>query len=281
MMDDEKRNTAFETAIRRAVQGKRVLDVGTGAGLLAMMAARAGAAHVTSCEKIGIVAERAREIIAANGMTDRITVVSKPSTELIAGIDLKQPADVLITETFESGVVGEGILQILEHARANLLTPDAVVIPQSASVMGYLAGGARLSGLLFVDRVAGFDLSAFNDFAPSRLPVSFNGVPHHAISLDTEFARFDFRQRQFPMGNAPIGVEATLSGPCAGVLQWMRLELDDATHYENRPTMEMEFCGHWTQMLHRFPRMIPVKAGEFVPVMFQHDRSQISLTLIE
>jgi cytochrome c-type biogenesis protein CcmH/NrfG len=281
MMDDQKRNAAFEAAIRRAVRGKHVLDVGTGAGLLAMMAARAGAAQVTSCETIGIVAERAREIIAANGLKDRITVVAKPSSELIMGVDLKQPAEVLITETLASGVVGEGILQILEHAHANLLAPGAVVIPQAASVMGYLAGGARLSGLLFADRVAGFDLSAFNDFAPARLPVSLNGVPHHAMSADTEFARFDFRQRQFPMGDVPAGVEATLSGPCAGVLQWMRLELDGETRYENRPTLEMEFCGHWTHMLHRFPRMMAVRAGEFVPVMFHHDRSQVSLTLIE
>src|SRR5579863_9081030 len=151
MMDDAKRNAAFEAAIRRAVRGKRVLDVGTGAGLLAMMAARAGAAHVTSCETIGIVAERARQIIATNGLADNITVIAKPSTELIIGADLKQPAEVLITETFASGVVGEGIFQILEHAHANLLTPDSTVIPQAGSVMGYLAGGARLSGLLFVD----------------------------------------------------------------------------------------------------------------------------------
>jgi len=281
MLDDAQRNAAYEKAIRRAVKGKRVLDIGTGAGLLAMMAARAGAAHVTSCETLGIVAERAQQVIAANGLADRITVIAKSSTELIPGVDVKEPAEVLITETFASGVVGEGIFQTLEHAHANLLTPDAVVIPQAASVMGYLAGGARLSGLLFVDRVAGFDLSAFNDFATSRLPVSFNGVPHHAMSLDTEFARFDFRQRQFPMINEPHAVEATLSGPCAGVLQWLRLELDSETRYENRPAPDAEFCGHWTHMLHRFPQLMPVRAGELVPVMFRHDRAQISLNLIE
>ena len=281
MLDDAKRNAAFETAIRRAVKGKRVLDIGTGAGLLAMMAARAGATHITTCETIGIVAEHARRIIATNGLSDRITVIAKPSTELIPGADVKEPAEVLITETFASGVVGEGIVQILEHAHANLLTPDAVVIPQAASVMGYLAGGGRLPGLLFTDRVAGFDLSAFNDFAPSRLPVSFNGVPHHAMSLDTEFARFDFRQGQFPMANTPHRVEVTLSGACAGVLQWLRLELDAETQYENRPAHDAEFCGHWTQQLHRFPKLMPVRAGELVPVMFRHDRSQISLDLIE
>jgi len=281
MLDDEKRNSAFEAAIKRAVAGKRVLDIGTGAGLLAMIAARAGAAHVISCETIGIVAERARQIIAANGLADKITVIAKSSTDLIMGVDLKEPAEVLITETFASGVVGEGILQALEHAHANLLTPDAVVIPQAASVMGYLAGGARLAGLLFAGRVAGFDLSTFNDFAPSRLPVSLNGVAHHVMSADTEFARFDFRQRQYPMASIPVNLEATLSGPCAGVVQWMRLELDGEIRYENRPTLDTEFCGHWTHTLHRFPRLRQVRAGESVPVMFQHDRAQITLTLME
>ncbi len=281
MLDDTKRNAAYEAAIRRAVKGKRVLDIGTGAGLLAMMAARAGAAHVTTCESIGIVAERAREIIAANGLADKITVAAKPSAELIPGADVKEPAEVLITETFASGVVGEGIFQTLEHAHANLLTPDAVIIPRAASVMGYLAGGTRLSGLLFVDRVAGFDLSAFNDFAPSRLPVSFNGIPHHAMSLDAELVRFDFSQRQFPRASSPHALEATLSGPCAGVLQWLRLELDAETRYENRPSPDAEFCGHWTHMLHRFPHLMPVRAGEIVPVMVRHDRSQIDITLLE
>jgi hypothetical protein len=34
-------------------------------------------------------------------------------------------------------------------------------------------------------------------------------------------------------------------------------------------------------MLHRFPQLMPVRAGELVPVMFRHDRAQISLNLIE
>lgn len=281
MLDDAKRNDAFEAAIRRAAPGRHVLDIGTGAGLLAMMAARAGAAHVTTCETIGIVAERARQIIAANGLADKITVIARPSTDLIMGVDLKHPAEVLVTETFASGVVGEGILQTLEDAHARLLAPDAVVIPNSASVMGYLAGGPRLSGLLFAEKVAGFDLSGFNDFAPSRLPVSLNGLPHHAMSSDIEFARFDFRQRQFPMESKPVGIEATLTGNCAGVVQWMRLQLDSDSVYENRPAMDSEFCGHWTHTLHRFPELKPVRAGETLSVLFKHDRAQITLSLAE
>jgi type II protein arginine methyltransferase len=188
---------------------------------------------------------------------------------------------VLLTETFASGVIGEGIVQTLEHAHANLLAADAVVIPRAASVMGYLAGAGRLTGLLFVNRVAGFDLSPFNDFAPARMPVNLNGVPHHVMSGDMEFARFDFRQREFPMASQQRRVEASLSGACAGIVQWLRLELDEQTRYENRPSPDAEFSGHWAHVLHRFPRLLPVKAGEAVPIMFRHDRSQITLDLME
>jgi len=41
----------------------------------------------------------------------------------------------------------------LEYAHQHLLTPDAAVIPAGGSVMGYLAGGDTLKGMLFGDRI--------------------------------------------------------------------------------------------------------------------------------
>src|SRR6185437_1643808 len=81
MMNDEIRNRAYDEAIGRAAPGKRVLDIGTGAGLLAMMAARAGAQQVTTVEMVSLIAERARDIVAANNLSDRIRVIGKPSSE--------------------------------------------------------------------------------------------------------------------------------------------------------------------------------------------------------
>jgi len=280
MMDDSKRNETYEAAIRRASPGKRVLDIGTGAGLLALMAARAGAAKVTTCESVGLMAARAREIIVHNGLADRITVIPKSSTDMAVPRDMPERAEMLVTETFASGLITEGVLPTIEHAHEHLLKPDAVIIPAAACIMGYLAGGPALQGMLFVGKIAGFDLSGFNDLAPSMLAVSLDHVPHQALSDDMELMRFDFKERHFPAGGVRLALKATHHGVCVGIAQWIKLELDAHTTYENRPSPHADFNNHWTHIVHRFPRLVTVAPGDVVPVLFRHDRTQIGIELL-
>jgi len=61
MLNDARRNDAFERAICAAVEREgpdaRILDIGSGSGLLSMMAARAGATNIVSCEEVPVIAE--------------------------------------------------------------------------------------------------------------------------------------------------------------------------------------------------------------------------------
>jgi SAM-dependent methyltransferase len=281
MMADRKRNESYEAAIRRAVPGKRVLDIGTGAGLLALMAARAGAAKVTTCEAVPLIAERARQIVLINGLSDRIAVIPMKSTSMSVPGIMSERAEVLVTETFASGLITEGVLPSVEHAHEYLLTTDATIIPAAASVMGYLAGGALLEDMLFVGKIAGFDLSAFNDFAPHMLDAALANLPHRALSDDIELMRFDLKEKRFPAGGVRLALKATRHGVCAGVAQWIKLELDAQTTYENRPSPQADYNGHWTQIVHRFSRLVTVAPGDVVSVLFRHDRTQIGIDLLE
>jgi type II protein arginine methyltransferase len=281
MVGDAKRNDAFEAAIASTVRGRKVLDIGTGAGLLAMMAARAGAKSVTTCESVSLIAERAREIVALNGLADRIVVVDKRSTDLAVGAGIAERAEVLITEVFSSDLLHEGVLPTVEHAHQHLLAPGAIVIPAAASAMGYLIGGPVIASMLFTGRTNGFDLSPFNDFAPPNLAVSLDALPHEILSDDFELLRFDLKSKVFPMGGRPVTITARRPGVCAGVAQWIRLELDEKTRYENRPPSDPGSSAHWEQILYRFPKLVPVKAGDMVRLSVRHDRKQISIDLVE
>src|SRR5205085_7723988 len=81
MLNDRERNDAFDAAISRVVRpGDLVLDIGTCAGLLALLAARYGAERVVSCEGVEQVADVAEQVAARNGFGDRISIVRKWST---------------------------------------------------------------------------------------------------------------------------------------------------------------------------------------------------------
>ena len=106
-------------------------------------------------------------------------------------------------------------------------------------------------------------------------------MPHDSLSDDLELLRFDFQEKSFPMGKRPMRVTATKPGLCVGIAQWIRLELDSQTRYENRPAPNADHNGHWTHLLHRFPKLLRVQPGDVVPIVVRHDRSQVNIDLVE
>jgi len=278
MMADAERNDAYDQALRRAAPGRRVLDIGSGSGLLAMMAARAGAEIVTTCEAVAPIAGAARQIIAANGLADRITLHSGHSSDLRVGDHLPSRADLLVTETFASGVLSEWVLPTLEHARAHLLTPDAQVIPARAAARGYLVGGDALEGHFRAPGSTGFDLSGFDLFAPCKVGLHLDRVGHEVLSEDFEIFDFDLTRSAFPPERRELSVAAVRSGRCLGVAQWLRLDLDALTTYENRPRGDAGANG-WMHVIYRFPTPLDLKAGDLVQLVASHNRTSMTVAL--
>ena len=167
MLSDNSRVEAFQKAIQSKVRlGDLVLDIGTGSGLLAMFAAKAGASHVFACEGVPLLAQKAREIIAANGFSECISVLDKWSMDLVVGADLPEKADVLISEIVDHVLIGEGIIPTFEHALAELVKPAARIIPECGRLFLSAFECDELHTSNCVSEAGGLDISQFNEFSP-------------------------------------------------------------------------------------------------------------------
>jgi precorrin-6B methylase 2 len=131
MLHDHRRTGDYLAALREAVRpGDVVLDIGTGSGVLAIAAARAGARLVYAIEASDI-ADVAERVFAANGMQDRITLIAGWSRQ----IELPEPADVLVAEIIGNEPFEEEILETTLDARRRLLKPGARLIPNALTLL--------------------------------------------------------------------------------------------------------------------------------------------------
>ncbi len=278
MLHDKPRNDAYAAAIRRAVSADHhVLEIGTGSGLLAMLAARSGARRVTTCEMVPIIATAARKVIAANGLADRIEVVTGKSQDLEIGRDISEAGDVLVSEIIGNDFLSEGVLAAVADARKRLLNSDAVIIPAAASIRIALAGGVQIERLLSAGVYDGLNLGAFDLFRPVSLsvPETFALAP---LSEATDLFSFDFtHEARVAPDRRSVALTATSAGRCHGVVQWIRLQLDAATAFENTPFGLHR--SHWEPMLHVFPRPLDVRAGDVVRVLAIHDVGSLMISL--
>ncbi|MGG5889665.1 50S ribosomal protein L11 methyltransferase [Falsiroseomonas sp. HC035] len=277
MLNDVARNDAFEAAILQALAtdgpGARLLDIGTGSGLLSLMAARAGATGIVTCEAVPLIADTARRIIALNGHADAISVVAKPSTALVLGDDLPDRADILVSEILSSDLLAEGVLEAFEDAQRRLLRPGARIIPRAAAAIGCLIESPVLANYAGVTRAAGFDVSPFAALAPARLPVHGRMGQWRRLSPDLELLRLDLTAPTHDPVLASLSVAVLADGLALGVLQWMQLDLAQGIGFDNHP--EAAADGGWMPILHAFPQPVQVTAGSMLALLAGHDRSSL------
>ena len=274
MMNDIARNEAYFAALRAAIDpGSRVLEIGTGSGLLAMMAASLGAARVTTCEAEPLIAATANKVIAANGLSEKITVVAKKSTELAVGTELAERADILVTEIFSSELLGENAIASIEDAKRRLLAPGARIIPASAGIMIALFGGEDIAANLAVGECCGFDLRQFNAIVPRKQVVGRADLNIELLSDDLEAFRFDFEiDSIFPEAKRSLKLPVARAGLCYGIIQWIRLQMDVETVFENHPSIKSPASG-WQHTVYLLPEPTELRAGQVAVIAAAHNRT--------
>jgi len=279
MLNDQVRNDVYYEAISRAITPEDiVLDIGTGSGLLAMMAAKAGAKHIYACEVIKPVAEMARQIVKENGFADKISIIDKSSTILEIGLDLPEPATVLVSEILDIALLGEGVLPSLKHAKNCLITQNATIIPASAKMWGLLVNCKNFKKMNTVENVHGFDLKAFNYFHHTSHSFDLEKDEHHALSEPFEVFSIDFKNIPDGPQTFTINIPIISDGTAQAVVAWFDLILFDNIEFSTR---KGERHNHWRQIVFFLNKETAVKKGESFIISAGHTEKSLFFNAAE
>lgn len=254
MLADGERMARYREAIEAAVRpGMRVLDLGTGTGILALWAAARGA-EVVALEPHDVIAV-ARRLAAHNGLGDRITFVQAPSQD----VTLDAPVDLVITEAMGNFFVTDEMQPVLRDLPRHM-APGATTIPRGLSL--HVAGASLplwREVSFWEDPVGGFDFSPAVDFALQHAYV----VRCEPELLVTEPATV----AAFPLVEAPdtLDLRARLTVTRAWALDaivgWFEADLGHGVRLSTAPGVRT----HWGQMA--FPvRRTKVRAGDVLDV---------------
>uniref|UniRef100_A0A0E0EG11 type I protein arginine methyltransferase n=1 Tax=Oryza meridionalis TaxID=40149 RepID=A0A0E0EG11_9ORYZ len=133
MLQDFVRTGTYYAAVmenRSDFEGRVVVDVGAGSGILSLFAAQAGARHVYAVEA-SEMAEHAQRLISGNpSLGQRITVIKGKVEE----VELPEKADILISEPMGTLLVNERMLESYVIARDRFLVPGGKMFPTTGRI---------------------------------------------------------------------------------------------------------------------------------------------------
>jgi protein arginine N-methyltransferase 1 len=272
-LQDEVRLTAFRQAIREAVvPGSVVVDLGSGTGILGLLACEAGAARVYSIEETSLI-EVAREICQANGFTDRIHFIKDHSTR----ITLPEPADVVLADQIGHFGFEAGLFDYFSDARRRFLRPNGTTIPSHITFCLAPVEHAQLweqiefwnRSPMGVNVRPARSLAANTGYPTTLTSAHLLGPSVDALSVDPSVS-----------GSQPLHFTCTLAitrtGTLHGVGCWFIARLSPSVTMSNSPLADQRIDRR--NVVFPLDRAIPVRTGDSLSVTMQILPAHIAVT---
>lgn len=264
MVADRPRTDAFAAAIREVVRPTdTVLDVGTGTGILAMLAARAGARKVYAIDQSDI-ADAAARLVVENRFDDRVEVIKGAAAQL----ELPEKVDLLISEWLGHMAFVEGMLADVLAARDRNLAEGGRMLPARVRVMLAPINDPILYAVegpgFWREPVHGVDFSTLEEaeLAQGRAVqirvdrAAMLASAARLLELDLDTCRFDDAR-----GHGTATYLAKRDGMLDGFCGWFEALLSPSVLLSTAPGNDT----HWAQTYFAFPP-VPVSKGEAIEV---------------
>nr|XP_024382511.1 probable histone-arginine methyltransferase CARM1 [Physcomitrium patens]XP_024382520.1 probable histone-arginine methyltransferase CARM1 [Physcomitrium patens]XP_024382531.1 probable histone-arginine methyltransferase CARM1 [Physcomitrium patens]PNR61929.1 hypothetical protein PHYPA_000353 [Physcomitrium patens] len=273
MMQDYVRTGTYYAAVienHADFEGKIVVDVGAGSGILSLFAAQAGAKHVYAVEA-SAMAEYARKLIAGNHpLSQRITVIHGKVEE----VELPEKADILISEPMGTLLVNERMLESYIIARDRFLVPNGKMFPSRGRIHmapfsdEYLYGEIANKALFWQQQsYYGVDLTPLRDTAFQGYfsqPVVDAFDPRLLIAQPI-MHNIDFltaKEEDLYEIDIPLEFKSSVAARVHGLACWFDVLFDGSTVQRWLTTAPGSPTTHWYQIRCVLSQPLYVLAGQ-------------------
>ena len=248
MLADRPRMDFYHAAIARHVQpGDRVIDLGTGTGILAAFAARRGAAHVYAIDHSDIL-KHARRLATHNGI-ENVEFVAAHSRDFTTD----ERVDVILHEQMGDYLFDEAMVTNVIDLRDRLLKPGGLIVPSRFEFYcePMKIADERLIPFIWELNVHGYDYSCLERSRPQDpryyrhtssdlgLVEHFLGEPEPALTVDLQTLREVDLPRELHFSRTIIN-----AGRLDGFAVFFRACVDDDLSLGSSP-LDTGRAPHW------------------------------------
>jgi len=233
MINDPVRMEAYAEALRRSIEpGDIVVDIGTGPGVMAILACRFGASRVYAIEPNDAI-EVGRAAADAMNLSDQIEFMQKVSTEVV----LDGRAEVVVSDLRGVLPVMEGNIEAIVDARQRFLAPGGTLIPLRDRLMvAPLAAPDLYRDLLepWERNEFGLDLTAGRDLVRNAWKRA-RPLPDQLIAEPREWAEIDYATVADPAIAGEASWTIAANTLMHGFAVWFETELIEGVGFSTGP----------------------------------------------
>lgn len=248
MLADQPRMNFYHAAITRHIKpGDRVIDLGTGTGILAAFASRAGAAKVYAIDHSEIL--RHAKALAKHNELQNVEFVAKHSKDF----SLAGQVDVIVHEQMGDSLFDEAMVANITDLRDRLLKPGGLIMPSRFELHcePMKIRDDRLVPFIWELNVKGYDYSCLERDRPQepgyyRLCSTDLGLIEHFLGKPEPVLTFDLHTVN--EADLPHEIHFTRTvvnaGRLDGYVVYFRALVDDDLSLSSSP-LDAGRAPHW------------------------------------